>query len=270
MKTLAFGFSSVNAGQRGVTHEPQVIAVSTEGSFRLTAPVSKALGIAAGDNVMFVNNIPQVDEAIRTKHELVVKFCEEQGLDIDAPESSVAIHKAFDEWGIAKGIQEFDGKGLPKTCTERLSAKDKLKYVSMNFSQMLEAALDEENGADEQTKEALTREGITENEQKEILAKFVVPKELLKFKGSKTANTAKLSGIGIALNFTDSNVWKQLKAGMGEDATKFNRVFSVDLEKMINDEIDNGYQKVPVVILPLGTYVDKEPARIGGSDESED
>lgn len=264
MKTLKFGFSSVNAGQRATVYEPQVIAVSTDGGFRITPPVSKALGIAAGENVMFVNNFAEIDAAIREKDADLVAFCEENGLDIETPEAALAIHKEFDMWGVAKGVQEFDGKGMPKTCAERLSQKDKLKFVSLNFQEMLEAAMAE---ADDETKEALSREGITEEEQKEILSKFVTPKEVLKYRGSKTANTAGLTGTGVALNFTDSNVWKQLKAGLGENATKVNRVFSVDLDKIVPTEIDNGYQKVKANVLILGEYVDKEPARIGSANE---
>lgn len=46
MKTvngMSFGFSAVNAGQRNVAVEPQLIAVSTEGNFRMTPPVSLLL-----------------------------------------------------------------------------------------------------------------------------------------------------------------------------------------------------------------------------------
>ena len=42
-KKSAFGFSAVNAGQRNVAVEPQVIATSTMGQFRLTAPVTRLL-----------------------------------------------------------------------------------------------------------------------------------------------------------------------------------------------------------------------------------
>ena len=36
VKAMGFGFSAVNAVQRNVSIEPQVIAVSTEGNFRIT------------------------------------------------------------------------------------------------------------------------------------------------------------------------------------------------------------------------------------------
>ena len=63
MKTvngMSFGFSAVNAGQRNVAVEPQLIAVSTEGNFRMTPPVSRALGLSSGDYVTFLHNIDEI------------------------------------------------------------------------------------------------------------------------------------------------------------------------------------------------------------------
>ena len=84
-KGLSFGMGIVNAGQRAVSEEPELVVVSTPGSFRMTAQVSKALGIAHGEYVMFINNCANIDNAIINKVPEVVAFCEEQGLDIDLP-----------------------------------------------------------------------------------------------------------------------------------------------------------------------------------------
>ena len=51
-KGLSFGMGIVNAGQRAVSEEPELVVVSTPGSFRMTVQVSKALGIAHGEYVM--------------------------------------------------------------------------------------------------------------------------------------------------------------------------------------------------------------------------
>ena len=262
-KSMSFGFSAVNAGQRNVVVEPQVIAVSTEGGFRITPPVSRALGVANGENVMFINNLDGVENAILNRVPEVVAFCEEQGLELGSPEAAIAIHKEFDMWAVAKGIAEYDTKGNAKTAPERLSKKDKAKFVSQNFDAMLTAALE---SANDEVKEALTREGITVEEQSEILVQFVVARELPKFKGSKTANAAGLSGAGVALNFTDTNVWKQLKADLGSEAEKVNRVYDVDLDNMVDVVINDGFKDVTVKALVLGAYADKEPARIGGEE----
>ena len=53
-KGLSFGMGIVNAGQRAVSEEPELVVVSTPGSFRMTAQVSKALGIAHGEYVITV------------------------------------------------------------------------------------------------------------------------------------------------------------------------------------------------------------------------
>lgn len=264
LKSMSFGFSVVNAGQRNVTVEPEVIAVSTEGNFRITPPVSKALGVSNGEYVMFLNNVDNIDSAISARVPEIVSFCEEQGLEVGSVEAAIAIHKEFDMWAIAKGIIEYDTKGNQKVTTERLTKNDKLKFVSQNFEQMIAAAMEQ---ADDEVKDALSRDGITKEEQIDILTAFVTPRELPKYKGSKTANPAGLTGLGTSLNFTDSNVWKQLKADMGDDATKFNRVYSIDVEDMQDIELSDGYKTVTVKALVLGDYTDKEPARIGKSAE---
>lgn len=265
-KAMGFGFSAVNAGQRNVSVEPQVIVVSTEGNFRITPPVSRVLGIGHGDYVMFLNNIDNIDAAIAAKDAQVVAFCEEQGLEVGSPEAAIAIHKAFDMWAIAKGIVEYDTKGNQKTSTERLTKNDKIKFVSQNFADMLEQAMQQ---ADDETKEALSRDGITKEEQIDILSAFVTPRELPKYKGSKAANPAGLTGAGTSLTFTDSNVWKQLKADMGDTATELNRVFDVDVEDIQDIVLSDGYKEVSVKAIVLGEYSDKEPARIGKSGSEE-
>ena len=264
VKSLNFGFSAVNAGQRNVSVEPQVIAVSTEGNFRMTAPVSRALGIANGEYVMFLSNVDNIDAAIAQKDPQIVEFCNANELELGSAEAAIAIHKEFDAFAIAKGVKEFDTKGNVKSITERLTKNDKLKFVAQNFDEMLEAALTQ---ADDATKDALSRDSVTKEEQMEILTAFVTPRELPKFKGSKVANPAGLTGIGTSLNFTDSNVWKQLKVDLGDDAEKFNRIYDVDVEDLQDVVINDGYKDVTVKAIILGDYTDKEPARIGKSAE---
>lgn len=266
VKAMGFGFSAVNAGQRNVSVEPQVIAVSTEGNFRITPVVSRVLGVGHGDYVMFLSNVANIDAAITNKVAEVVDFCEENGLELGSPEAAIALHKEFDMWAIAKGIIEYDTKGNQKTTSERLTKNDKVKFVSQNFETMLEQAMEQ---ADDETKDALSRDGITKEEQIDILSAFVTPRELPKYKGSKAANPAGLTGAGTSLTFTDSNVWKQLKADMGDEATKFNRVFDVDVENLQDIVLNDGYKDVTVKALILGESVDKEPARIGKGGEEE-
>ena len=157
MKTvngMSFGFSAVNAGQRNVAVEPQLVAVSTEGNFRMTPPVSRALGLSSGDYVTFLHNIDEINAAIDTKAEAYTSFCESNGLEVGSPESVIAIHKEFDMWAVAKGFVVYDSKGNAKTTTERLTKHDKLRFVSQHFEEMLASALE---NAPEEIKDALSR-----------------------------------------------------------------------------------------------------------------
>lgn len=266
-KGLSFGMGIVNAGQRAVSEEPELVVVSTPGSFRMTAQVSKALGIAHGEYVMFINNCANIDNAIINKVPEVVAFCEEQGLDIDSPEAAMAVHAEFDIWALAKGIAELDKNGNPCITRVRMTKNDKVKYVNTYFQETLEGAL----SSNEELKAALTRKGITEDEQKELLISCIQGDEVAKIKGSKCANTAALSGIGVTLNFTDSNVWKQLKANMtDEEATSKNRVYTVDIDNLQEAVVNNGHKDIVVKIAMLTEYKDEEPIRIGKKTEKEE
>lgn len=270
MKTfgkMKFGFSAVNAGQRNVTYNPEMVIGVGQGSFRITPPVSKALFIAHGDNIMFVTNVDNIDKAIQDRAPEVIEFCKENGLSIDSPEAMIAIHREFDMWGIAKGIQEYDAKGNPKLTRERMTKHDKAKYVDAHFEESLEAA---RNSANEELVAALNREGATEEELKEILIEAIQGDEVAKYKGSKCANPAQITGYGVSLTFTDSNVWNQLKAHMGDRADKMNLVFDIDVDNLADAEIDNGYELVAVKVAVLGESKEEVPARIGkrGDDTS--
>jgi len=268
---LAFGFSAVNAGQRNASSEPQVIAVSTEGNFRLTAAASKVLGLGHGDNIMFISNVDGIDQAIANKQEELVAWVEEAGLAWGSPEALVAIHKEFDSWMIAKGIAELDGKGFPKMATERLTKEDRAKFISQDYDGFLAQVLAaDESDVSEEIKDALQRDGITKEESIAILSQFVQAREVPKIKGSKLANPGGLTGSGVPLTFTDSNVWKQLKVDLKDQASKVNRLFDLDIEDIQTTEINNGFEMVEVKGLVLGTSTDKEPARIGTKEAAEE
>lgn len=254
-KKSAFGFSAVNAGQRNVAVEPQVIATSTMGQFRLTAPVSKALGIASGDYVTFITNVADIDAAIAKQTPEVVAFAEANGLELGSVELGIALHKEYDVWGIAKGYALYNSKGIALTIKERLTAKDKLAMVRADFDATMEAALASGN---EELVAALTREGITVEEQEEILVANINGRELPKFQGSKCANPSGLTGAGLPVTFTDTNVWNQLKADV-DAKEEMNRTFDVDLADVETITVNNGFEDVQVQVLWLGTSVDSKP-----------
>lgn len=258
-KVLAFGMGVVNAGQRTVSEEPELVVCSTNGGFRASAAVTRALGVGHGEYIMFIQNVDTISSLIAAKAEAFVEFCQEQGLDAASVEAANAFHAEFDTWAIAKGLGVVDKHGNPVMTNQRMTKDDKIKYLANHFEETLNAVL--ENGDDE-IKAALTEEGITEDAQKEILMGVIKGDEVQKFMGSKCANTSAMVGAGTILNFTDSNVWGRLKSDLGEDAEKVNRVYSVDVENLQTITVNNGKEDIEVKIAILGEYKDVEPARI--------
>lgn len=270
MKTIAkksaFGFAAVNAGQRNVASEPQLVALSTLGGFRLTGPATKILGIAPGDNVGFVSNVDRIDEAIAANTPEVVAFAEKEGLELGSAELTIALHKEFDQWAVCKGYALYSSKGVALMTKERLSMKDKEAIVKANFDEILASAMASDN---DELVSALSRDGITYEEQVELLTNVVEGREVPKYHGSKSANPSGMTGVGLNLNFTDSNVWNQLKVGV-EEPTKINRIFTLLVDEVDTVMLNNGYEDVKVTIIPLGDYTDKAPATRGAAESDEE
>lgn len=259
VKKSAFGFSAVNAGQRNVAVEPQLVATSTLGQFRLTAPITRLLGIAPGDYVMFINNTIDIDNALKAQTPEVVAFAKEQGLELGSAELAIAMHKEYDVWGIAKGIALYNSKGIALSVKERLTYKDKVALVEADFDAMLEGYISAAQAdGNEDAVTAITREDITREEQVEIIANGIEGRELPKFQGSKTANPSGLTGVGLPVTFTDTNVWNQLKADM-EDKEVLNRTFDINTDEVETVVMNNGHEDVKVSVVFLGTSVDAKP-----------
>lgn len=269
MKTfgkMSFGMGVVTLAKRGVAAEPELILNGTVGNFRMTQPVTRALGIASGEYVMFISNTSSIDMAIAQKDEELVAWCEENGVDITSAEGIARIHSEFDQWGIAKGIQEFDAKGNPIKTTERWTKADKIEYVKGRFSELLEEA---KASADEAFVAALTAEGMTEEAQIEMIAESLQPEEIDKFRGSKCANSSNLKGIGNILNFADASVWSALKSDMGATAKTHNRIYNVDITELQDVVINDGYKDVTVKVALLKEYRDVESSRSKKAAEGE-
>lgn len=263
MKTVnskvAFGFSIVNAGQRKAEYEPELVALSSQGGFRITPQVSAALGLQHGDYIMFLSTVNEVNTAIAQRSEQFVAFCEEQGLDADTEEAAIAFRKTNYMWAIAKGIVCKKSNGTIQTITERLSKKDKTTYVEQNFDEVLASAMSSES---QEMVDALSREGITHEEQVEILTSSITGREVKKYQGSKCANSSALTGTGVILTFTDTNVWNEMKSDLSEeDKGKINRSFAIDTTNVQKTLMSDGYEEVEVPFLVLGDYTDKVVSR---------
>lgn len=255
---LSFGLGAVNVAKRNAVSEPELVVNPTVGGFRITPTVSRALGLTNGGYIMFVSNIDAIEQAIANKDENLVAFCAEENIDMNTPEGVKAIHEAFDEWGIAKGIQMFDKNGNAVKTKERMSKTDKVEYVTNNFDDVLKAAI--ENGEPEFAA-SLQVEGITKEEQIEILANAVNPEQVNKYYGSKCSNSSNLSGTGVSLTFSDSAVWGALKEDLGEEAKKMSRTFEVDIKELREVPYFNGHKEVIVKAAMLGEFKDTESAR---------
>lgn len=255
---LSFGLGAVNVAKRNAVSEPELVVNPTVGGFRITPAVSRALGLTNGGYIMFVSNIDAIEQAIANKDENLVAFCAEENIDMNTPEAVKAIHEAFDEWGIAKGIQMFDKNGNAVKTKERMSKTDKVEYVTNNFDDVLKAAI--ENGEPEFAA-SLQVEGITKEEQIEILANAVNPEQVNKYYGSKCSNSSNLSGTGVSLTFSDSAVWGALKEDLGEEAKKMSRTFEVDIKELREVPYFNGHKEVIVKAAMLGEFKDTESTR---------
>lgn len=262
MKNLSFGPSVVNAGQRNTSVEAELIATSTNGGFRVTAPVSRALGLAHGDYLVFFNNYDEIENAINQQVPELVEFAEQLGMPLDSAEARAAIHRECDAWWIGKGYVLKDSKGNTQMTTERLSKNDKLKFVTANYNDMLAAVM--ADGTDED-KDVITREGITEDEIKDYLTKFVEAREIPKCNGAKLANPAQLTGVGTSLTCTDSNVWNLLKSDV-DNKESVNKAFAIDVTKPETTMVNNGYEDITVVIYKLGDTRLSEPIQRGSKN----
>lgn len=263
MKTLKFGVNAVVSGQKSsvVNAEPQLLANSTNGKFTITAPVSKALSIAAGENVMFLNNIAGVEEAIQNKVADLVDWANENGVDLDTAEGQATALAEFTQWYIAKGELLYDQKGNPKMSSIRYTEEEKKELIAKNAEAIVEANRDA----------LLARLGVEDATFEELVAAIEVDDvETPKFhsmSGSKTSTTSAATGVGLQLGFTDTSIWNSLKADLDADSrSKFNRVYSVNLTDAEKVPYNNGYETVEITAYPITFVEDKTPMVRGKKD----
>lgn len=250
----SFGFSAVIAGQKAssVNADPAIIVNSTEGKFTITAPVAKALDIAPGDYAQFITNVTDIENAIAARDEMLVAFCEENGLDIETVEARNLIIKEFGSWGIAKGHQLFDSKGNSLKATERFTEADKKRFIAEHGAEFVA-----QNA--EAMRTALKMEDATEEELLAALTPEMIPSpETDKYQGSKTSNTSKLTGVGVQVSFTDSNIWLTLKSDLSNPKA-INRTYAIDINNPQFVELSNGKEAVKVKFFELGEMSDSEP-----------
>lgn len=249
--------NAVQAGQKSstVNAEPRLIANSTPGKFQVTSAVSRALGISVGENIEFFNNIPGLEALANTPTADVVAFCEENGIDINTAEGKREFVSVCTQWYIAKGHQQFEANGNPMMTTVRCTKEDKMEAIKLNgaemiqdedFRAMLIERVGDENASDEDLIAAITADDV-ESPKTES------------FTGSKTATTGTATGVGCPLNFTDTSIWNAMKADLGENKEKKNRIFNVLLDKPEVVTVNNGFENIEVTTYPVEFVEDTDP-----------
>lgn len=255
---LSFGASAVIAGQKSasINAEPQLIGNSTSGKFSVTSVVSKALNVAVGENIMFINNVSQIEQAVMSRDANIIKYAEDNGYNIDTDAKQIAEDLTF--WGIAKGYKKYDDKGNPIMVSLRYTKEEKEKFIAENAAEIVaanRALLIERNGgvdADDETLAAL------------ISVDDIESPKVHDAEGSRTATSGSATGVGCPLSFTDTATWNILKSDLGENKTKKNRVFKVELEEPVTVSIKNGNQTIDVIVYPIEYVEDKEVTVRGG------
>lgn len=255
---MKFNVNAVMAGQKSsvVNATPQLIARSTVGQFTITSPVSKALGIAVGDNVMFLNNIAGIEQAIQARPEELVNYANEHGWDIDTPAGADALIKNLTTWYIAKGVLMYKKNGEPVLGTIRVTKEDKLNKIAKDGLKMIQELSDEDKAAFAASKNL-------EGADDETLAAALTPEDIPSptyhdASGSKTFTTTQATGVGLQLNFSDTSIWEAIKGDL-DDKKSVNRIFDVKLAEAEELKYDNGKEIVDIVVYPLEFVEDKTP-----------
>lgn len=264
MGKINFGFTAVQAGQKSntVNAEPRLVANSTPGKFVISSPVSKALGIAVGENVMFLNNISEVEAAIVSRHEAIVSWANENGIDLDTREGQDAALAHFTTWAIAKGVLQYNAKGEPVMASTRYTKEEKVDALMSNDDARIQMGelLDNPEFTAEELLDILKSEAKDDFTKtiKKAFDECVQSPEYHAATGSKTATTGSATGVGCQLNFTDTAIWNMLKAGL-EDKNSKNRNFSVDLEDVFETEVHDGQKTVKIKAYPISFIDDTDP-----------
>jgi hypothetical protein len=277
MGILNFGLKPAISvsGQRlnTLNDEPRLVANSTNGKFSMTAAVSKALQIAVGDYVMFMNDSAEVELAILKGNEQVLQAAQERGYDLNTLEGRKLAVDGLTTWFIAKGFAKYDAKGKPIMANVRYTEKEKLEGAINNVKGLLDnteiyralaEAMEKEDFTADELVEILTS---TENNEfvqnvKSRVIDFVEVPQYQIHEGAKTATTGNAIGIGCKLNFSDTSNWTLMKSDLENKEAK-NRNYKVLLDSMQTIEVNNGYENIAIDIYPIEFVEDTDPIARG-------
>lgn len=259
---VSFGLDSLNVVASGVktstvSNEPQLVALSTKGGFAITPAVSKALNLASGDNIMFVNNSSWAENEVAQRTDQVVAIAQENGLDLDNPVDAQAIVIALTKWFIGKAYAKKTKTGKNVMSPVRLSAEEKAELLKSQLPDIVannrEALIEQFGLASDASDEEIASHVTVDN---------IATPEAPAYVGAKLASNGNVPGVGLKLSFSDTSTWEQMKADL-EDKTAVKRVFDIDLKGRVIVKLNNGYEDVDVTLYPVGDYTDEKPVRVG-------
>lgn len=265
---IKFGISAVQSGQKASANAfPYLYANSSNGQFKVTGLVTKALGVPVGQNIMFMNNIDAVERAIQDRDPQIVALAKEEGIDLDDKSAVVELVKELTQWYIAAGVILRKSNGTPLEAVVRVTKEEKEDWIAKHGAEYFADMSDEDKlafvegkGADADIEDIDALVAL-------LTAEDIESPKTVAMSGSKTASTSAATGTGIQVNFTDSNIWNILKADLGDAKDKFVRVFEVDIENPEKAIFNDGCNDVEVWAYPITYKEDKEPARRGGAAE---
>ena len=259
---VSFGLDSLNVVASGVktstiSNEPQLVALSTKGGFAITPAVSKALNLASGDNIMFVNNSSWAENEVAQRTDMVVSIAQENGLDLDNPIDAQSIVTALTKWFIAKAYAKKTKTGKDVMSPVRLSAEEKAELLKTQLADIVannrEALIE---------KFELAADASDEEIASHVTVDDIAAPEAPAYVGAKLASNGNVPGVGLKLSFSDTSTWEQMKADI-EDKTSVKRIFDIDLKGRVVVKLNNGYEDVEVALYPVGDYIDEKPVRVG-------
>lgn len=259
---VSFGLDSLNVVASGVktstvSNEPQLVALSTKGGFAITPAVSKALNLASGDNIMFVNNSSWAENEVAQRTDMVVSIAQENGLDLDNPIDAQSIVTALTKWFIGKAYVKKTKTGKDVMSPVRLSAEEKAELLKTQLPDIVannrEALIEKFNLASDASDEEIASHVTVDD---------IAAPEAPAYVGAKLASNGNVPGVGLKLSFSDTSTWEQMKADL-DDKTGIKRVFDIDLKGRVVVKLNNGYEDVEVALYPVGDYTDEKPVRVG-------
>lgn len=261
---LLFGINVVASGVKvsSVTTEPVLIASSTKGSFYVSGTVANALGLMAGDNIMFANDAADVEKAVINRVDAIVEFAKNNGFNLDTPEGTSACVAAITTWYIAKGVPMFKRSGEPVMVNVRLTKEEKKKYFDEHVDEVIK------NNRDKLIAAYELADTATDEEIKAAFKIDDMPSpQIQSVTGCKLAKC----GNGSKLSFSDTNNWEQLKSDLEDNKSSMKRLFDVDIKNPIVSKYNNGKADVEIRFYALGEYKDEEVfSRNGKKGDAED